>query len=102
MRAESELKAVLNAVRDVPAEELPAFIGQLESIKAAAWMRLSSPAPAMQRDELLSVEQTAERLGMSTDYLYRNHKTLPFTRRMGRKLLFSSMGIDNYINRGKR
>ncbi len=57
------------------------------------------PAPAQRPDELLMIEQAAERLGLSVDYLYRNHSGLPFTRRMGRSLRFSSLGIDEYIKR---
>ena len=98
-----ELQSVLLAIRQTTPEELPEFIGELESLKAAAWARLTSPVPtAQQHDSLLSVEEAAERLGMSTDYLYRNSKKLPFTRRMGRKVLFSSAGIDQYITRGRR
>jgi hypothetical protein len=41
----------------------------------------------------------AVRLGVSPDYLYRNHRRLPFTRRMGRSLRFSSAGIEQYIRR---
>jgi excisionase family DNA binding protein len=48
-------------------------------------------------DELLSVEAAAEWLGVSADYLYRHNGQLPFSRRMGRKLLFSSAGIDAFI-----
>jgi len=62
--------------------------------------RLTTPPAAAQRpDELLTVEQAAERLGLSVDYLYRNHPRLPFARRMGRILRFSSLGIDEYIRR---
>ena len=52
----------------------------------------------MQKDELLTVEEAAERLKVSEDWLYRHAKKLPFsiwiTRR---KLRFSSNGIDHYI-----
>jgi excisionase family DNA binding protein len=62
-------------------------------------MRLSAPAPAQRSDSLIPIKQAAERLGVSVDYLYRNSDSLPFTRRAGRKLLFSSAGIDAYIAR---
>ena len=99
----SELQNVLLAIRQSAPEELPDFIGELESLKATAWARLTSPLPtAQQHDSLLGIEEAADRLGLSTDWLYRNSKKLPFTRRMGRKVLFSSIGINQYINRGKR
>ena len=84
--------------REVSAEELPAFIGQLESAKAVAWARLMAPVSIPQEhDELLSAEVASERLGVSRDYLYRHHAEYAFTRRQGRKLLFSALGIDKYI-----
>ncbi len=89
---------LFKAARELPAEELPDFIGRLESAKAVAWARLMAPASEPQEhDELLSVEVAAERLGISKDYLYRHHSQYPFTRRQGRKLLFSALGIEKYI-----
>ena len=88
----------LRAARELSPEDLPGLIGQLEAAKAVAYARLAAPAPnPQQHDELLDVEAAARRLGMSKDYLYRHHSKLPFTRRQGRKLLFSSLGIDKYI-----
>jgi excisionase family DNA binding protein len=81
------------------ADEIPRFLGELEHIRAVAWSRLTTPSTVTPQvpDELLSVEAAAERLGVSTDYLYRHNGQLPFSRRMGRKLLFSSAGIDAFI-----
>ena len=92
------LKPALAAALELSAAELPEFIGQLESIKAMAWARLAAPvAPPAQHDELLAVTETARRLGVSEDYLYRHSQEYSFTRRQGRKLLFSAAGIDRYI-----
>jgi excisionase family DNA binding protein len=92
-----ELQIALSAARELPAPELPRLLGELEEIRATAMARLASPASVQRPDELLTVEQASERLGVSKDYLYRNHSRLPFVRRMGRKLLFSSLGIDSHI-----
>ena len=95
---------LFRAARELPAEELPDFIGRLESAKAVAWARLMTLTPAsvpQEHDELLSVEVAAERLGISKDYLYRHHSQYPFTRRQGRKLLFSALGIEKYIQQRK-
>ena len=90
--------SVLLAARELPVEELPELIGQLEAAKATAWARLSWPPSGTHRhDELLTVETAATRLGVSADYLYRHSKDYPFTQRQGRKLLFSALGIDKYI-----
>ena len=92
------LQLMLNAARDLPAEELPGLIGELEAAKATAWARLTAPAQVSQKhDELLGVAEAARRLGVSTDYLYRHSGEYSFARRQGRKLLFSALGIDKHI-----
>jgi hypothetical protein len=89
---------ILRAARELPPGDLPDLIGRLEAAKATAWARLSAAPPVTQEhDELLSVEVAAERLWVSRDYLYRHHEDYPFTRRQGRKLLFSALGIDKHI-----
>ena len=53
---------------------------------------------SLQGDQLLDVNETAKKLSVSTDWLYRNSNKLPFTRRLGsRKLRFSDRGIEKYI-----
>lgn len=53
---------------------------------------------SLQGDQLLDVNETAKKLSVSTDWLYRNSNNLPFTRRLGpRKLRFSDRGIEKYI-----
>ena len=93
------LQLAAEAARNLPAEELPDFLGELESIRAVAWARLTAPtAPAQQNhDELLGVAEAASRLGVSEDYLYRHSQEYPFTRRQGRKLLFSAQGVQKHI-----
>ena len=97
----SALARCRDAARDLPAEELPDLIGELEAAKATAWARLTVPTPAPQHDELLGVDLAAERLGVSRDYLYRHSQEYPFTRRQGRKLLFSALGIEKHIRQQK-
>ena len=58
--------------------------------------RFSEPE-SREEDRLLDVREAAQRLGTSTDYLYRHGRTLPFTVRVGSRLRFSSRGIDRYI-----
>ena len=97
-----ELRLLGKAARELPAEELPDFIGRLESAKAIAWARLVAPASGRQEhDELLSAEIAAARLSVSKDYLYRHSQEYPFTRRQGRKLLFSALGIEKHIRQNK-
>lgn len=94
-----ELEAALGLARRLPPEELPALIGALAEVSAVATARLAAPAVADAPDTLLEVPEAAARLGISPDYLYRHSKKFPFTRRMGRKLLFSSVGVETYLKR---
>jgi excisionase family DNA binding protein len=49
-------------------------------------------------DRLLTIDEAAEVLRTTKDYLYRHHKDLPFTVRLSpRQLRFSSKGIERYI-----
>ena len=91
----NELQTVLLVAQELPTGELPRLLGELEEIRCVAMARLITPTAVQRPDELLMVEPAAARLGLSVDYLYRNHST----RRMGRSLRFSSLGIDEYIKR---
>jgi hypothetical protein len=95
----TELQSVLDSIRGLSPDELPELMGELEVIRATAMLRLSVPARVPQHDELLDVNAAAKRLGMGTGWLYDNHPKLPFTRHNGRRLLFSSLGIDEYIRK---
>jgi predicted DNA-binding transcriptional regulator AlpA len=53
-------------------------------------------------DRLLDATEAAKMLSVSEDWLYRNAKKLPFTRKLGPKMLrFSHLGIKNYLARAK-
>jgi excisionase family DNA binding protein len=95
---EQLIKNVLAAVRACDVDRLPRVLGMLREIEAVACATLSAPtaAPAPP-DELLTVKQAADRLQCSRDYLYKT--ALPFKRKLGRKLLFSSRGIEEYLRR---
>jgi excisionase family DNA binding protein len=62
-------------------------------------MRSHSPALDNQINEkLLSVKEAADVLNVSADWLYRNAKRLPFSRKLGPKMLrFSNQGLQKYI-----
>ena len=94
-----ELESALIAAQTLWPHELPRFLGELEEVRATALARLVSPASPQAPDTLLNVDEAAKRLGMSRDYIYRNHNRYPFTRREGRSLKFSAQGIDRYLRR---
>jgi predicted DNA-binding transcriptional regulator AlpA len=95
----SELQLALRLAETSSPEEIPSLLGELEQIRVTALARLAMPTAAISTDELLDVGTTAKRLGVSRDYLYRNRKQFPFARRIGRKLLFSSVGLEKYMAR---
>lgn len=96
------MRHILKAAGELPAQDLPDLIGLLETAKATAWARITAPTSIQpQHDELLNVTEAARRLGISEDYLYSHHKDYNFTRRQGKKLLFSALGIDRYISQKK-
>jgi excisionase family DNA binding protein len=96
-----ELEAALDLARALALEDLPGFLGELEQIRVVAFARMAAPASEARPDELLDVEQAAKRMHVSEDYLYRHSRRLPFARRVGRKLLFSSLGLDAYLRRAR-
>lgn len=71
----------------------------LAVVGALAAPAVSHNGSAPAEDRLLDVEETARRLGVSTDYVYRHHSTWPFTVRRGRKLGFSEQGLADYLRR---
>jgi len=51
-----------------------------------------------QEERLLDAEEAAALLGVSRDWIYRNASRLPFTRKLGPKMLrFSYQGIQKYL-----
>jgi excisionase family DNA binding protein len=97
-----ELQLILKIAQELPCDELPSLLGEIEQVRYTAIARLSVPShePSSDPDQLLDVEEAAKRMSMSKDYLYRHKDKYPFTRREGRKVLFSSSGIDRYIKQG--
>jgi excisionase family DNA binding protein len=90
------------SVEAVPREAVPSMLGELEQVKAELWTRLTVASvgqaePAGSADGLLTAREAASILNLSEDYLYRNSAKLPFTVRLGRKVLFSRAGIERYI-----
>ncbi len=100
-----ELQLVLTTVRQGPVEDLPRLLGELREVEAAAMVRLMVPAQSSNGgvgghhadEQLLDVEETAKRLTVSEDYLYRHWKKLPFARKYDWGLRFTARGVDEYI-----
>ncbi len=86
----------------MPEETMPAVLAALSAMAGTAAARMLGKETAGGRsaeavpDENLSIEEAARRLGVSKDYLYRHAKRLPFTRRIGRRVLFSARGLERW------
>jgi predicted DNA-binding transcriptional regulator AlpA len=95
------IEDVLVEIASLPVAELPHALGQLREAEAAAMARLLVPtAPAPPAEErLLDINEAAQRLGTTADYLYRHWKKLPFARKYPFGLRFSESGLAAYIRR---
>jgi len=97
-----ELQSVLDSVRSMAPEQLPELLGELETIRGHCLLKLSRPEEhngVRPQDKHLDVKKAAEKMGVSVAYLYRHHSKFSFVAREGRKLLFSSLGIDQHMAR---
>lgn len=95
-----DAQSLLAAAQELPVEQLPVLLGELEVVRCTAMARLTAPATPVLipgREELLDVEETARRLNVTADHLYRHSAEYPFTRRINSRLRFSASGIDAWI-----
>lgn len=100
------LAALLADPEQIPSAEIPRVVGELERLKTSLVGRLVAEQSRVgakhvdveDEDRLLTAKEAAARLGVTTDYLYRN-KDLPFRVRLpnSSKALFSSTAIDRHL-----
>ena len=101
MRRLLELK---EEIGELAPEQIPAVLGELEELKAAAWAQLLTPAngahPAETKPQdgrWLTAVEAAALLRVNPRWLYRHHKKLPFARQLSRKCLrFSEAGLRRW------
>ncbi len=95
----ADLIAEPSRIKAVEPEAIPQLRGQLAELDTLLLSRLlAGKEPDAPEDQLLDVAEAARRLCVSESYLEHNHKRLPFTRRVGRKLLFSARGLAKYVS----
>lgn len=99
--ASADVFALLTAViQDAPLAQCPALMGQLETLKASLWLRMTTGAPVhhpSQTDQLLTAEEVAQRLRVTKGFVYRKADTYPFTVHQGRYVRFSQAGLERYL-----
>ncbi len=107
---EEPLAGLEEAAREASLERLPELSAALARLSALVSLRLTTePLRDLQEalragakaDRLLTVQEAAQRLGLTEDWLYRHYRELPFTRKVGEQTLrFSESGIDRWIRNG--
>jgi predicted DNA-binding transcriptional regulator AlpA len=88
---------IRRAIESCPVDRLPRVLGMLREIESVVQQRLNAPAQPAPADTLLSCAEAAKLLHCSRDTLYRGN--FPFVRRLGRKKLYSSAGITDYLQK---
>lgn len=89
-------------VGEISMDELPRLVGALVEAEERARLRLrveaagNSHRPDADADVNLDAAEAARRLGLSKDYLYTNADRLPFVVKIGRRVLFSSRGLERW------
>lgn len=88
---------------DLPPDAARALLARLVPLQAVLLARAFAAGPeGAGRDQLLTVEGAAQKLGQSPHWLYKHARVLPFTVRNGRALRFSEAGIDMWIRHQRR
>jgi excisionase family DNA binding protein len=90
-------------VSELPLETIPGLLTHLAALQTCLAARLVEVAGKPYGtvgngdDRLFTVEEAAEKLGVTTDWIYHRTEKLPFVVRLGRMLRFSEAGIEKYI-----
>jgi excisionase family DNA binding protein len=88
-------------VEELSHNDIPALLTQLSAMQTSMTARLVAATHDAAQDSgeesLLTIEEAANRLSVSKDWLYRRTNKLPFVVRVGGRVRFSGSGIDRYI-----
>ena len=81
--------------------ELPAFLGAIQQVCAEALLAAAgsrrAPATPSGPSRILTVQETAERLGRSRWWIYRHKATLPLTRFQTGGYGFDERALERWI-----
>jgi predicted DNA-binding transcriptional regulator AlpA len=87
----------------IPISQIPAALSALAALQSALAARLmiapaAAPASDVDKDNLLTVRECAQRLRRSTKWVYRRTKPLPFARCLGpHSWVFSEKGMEKWL-----
>ncbi len=96
-------------VQHADSAEIPALLGDLERVRAMAWMRLNAPHVATQaptrprsgKDRLLRPKEAAAILGVSERWTYDHADEIGGQRLSARCLRFSEKAVRRRMERGR-
>jgi predicted DNA-binding transcriptional regulator AlpA len=94
---------IREAIEAASPEDLPSLAGVLARAQAEVMARIVAPrlpeVPTTTGN--LSAEDAAARLGMSTDWLYREARNdrLPFAVKIGRRVVIDAAGLERWRQR---
>lgn len=93
-----ELDAAIEAAG--PEERAALVLRTAAALAKLGALLASTPVPERTdgADRNLNVKEAAERLSVSPEWVYRNARKLPAVR-IGRRLLFSSQGLERFLAR---
>jgi predicted DNA-binding transcriptional regulator AlpA len=101
----TKTQALAALVESATQDELPTLAADLARALGVVLAKTATAGPQMAHSPpeiasgLLNVEEAAERLGVATAWLYRHHKSLPFTRKLGhRTLRFDSRALQRWAD----
>ena len=90
-------------IADLPPETIPALRGSLAELDSLLLQRLfasstSGGRQASKPNRYLSAKETATRMGVCLDYVYKHAEEFPFAAKEGRRVLFSEEGLERYLH----
>ncbi len=101
---QAALEAVRAAALEAQADgELSIFLGELERVRVEILFSATAPAiqseAGLKKDRVLSVKETAKRIGKSRWWIYKNSGALPIVRLPTGRYGFSEKGLERWIER---
>ena len=97
-------------ITSIPTQNIPGILGELEALRVRLLLRLITQSVAaatlaagpdetsQPTDRLLKPAEAAALLKVTTRWLYRHHRPLPFTRKLSRRLLrFDEAGLHRWL-----
>jgi excisionase family DNA binding protein len=77
------------------------MVWQLTVAELESMLQKAAKAASSKEDKLLTIEQVCDTLNVSDEWVYHHVKKLPFVRKVGGMLRFSSNGLQRYIESTK-